>query len=221
MAAGPATILRPDDNGENRHKWQLLKSPATAVETAITAVKLCQAIQDVSFAQDTLEFLDVSRYRKIAVQFWAVASEDGTDVVNLYGWGSGGPGGRMAVMTLTHSTATSPAATTGFHVSEHAHESIRGAFDQTATYRTPDTFETETLYERNTVEGAAVDGSFHSVNRQTAAAGTTPILANFPTFMTIDFSMSRWRYFGVAATTLNSTSLGAIFRPVELWDDHR
>jgi len=218
MAAGPAIILRADHAGLRKFSYQLLKSQSIA-QTAITAAKLSQNIENVSFDEDTVEFLDVERYSLIRCQIWGVAADNDAPVINLYGWPSSGPGGRIGTVTLAYGAFLS-AAGVGFHAGANAHETIKRAFNPAIDYRGCDTYTMaiDTNYEQEVIRDTAVTPlfyqSFKSISAPALMAGTSPISADFPGYFVVDFTRSNYKYFGVLVTTLAGTTLGAIWTPL-------
>lgn len=222
MAAGPAKILAPDHLGMARYQYQLLKSQSIA-QTAITAAKLSQNLETVSFDEDTVEFLDVERYSAIRCQVWGVAADNDAPVINLYGWSASGPGGRIGTITLAYGAFVSAtAAGAGWHAGTNAHASIKRAFNSTIDYRGCDTYTIaiNTDYEQEVIRDTAATPLFYQSHKAMSApalmAGTSPIIADFPTYFIVDFSRSNYKYFGVLVTTLAGTTLGAIWTPLGL-----
>lgn len=213
-------ILRSDRSPTADYQWQLLKSPSGA-QTILTAAQLSQCLTDVNFTEATVEFLDVERYRSIRMQLWGVAADTNTATIQLYGWADSGPGSHLAQLTVANGPFTS-AATTGFHASAKAHPSIRAAFLPATAYRSCDTY-TIALnedYEQEVIRDSATPvfyQSFNTVRTPSIMAGTSPLHADFPSHVMVDFSHARWKYFGVIVTALTGTSEGAIFKPAELW----
>ena len=194
MAAGPATLLKYDMAPSAVASWQLLKS-RTVAQTAVTAAKLSQALRDVSFAQDTFEFMDVSSLGAIRIQVWGVASANDAPVLDLYGWSDSGPGMHVGKVTITYGNFTS-AATTGFHAVPEAHISIRDAFVAGTAYRGTDTYAATNDYE--------------------AAITAYTEEADFPASFDVSFLNNQYQWFGAAVTTLAGTNLGAIFKALSV-----
>lgn len=195
MAAGPATLLSVDMEPSVLQGWQLLKS-RTIAQTAVTAAKLCQNLKDVSFAEDTFDFVDVSSFGAIRFQVWGVADNNHTPVIDLYGWHDTGPGAHVGKVTLGYGNFTS-AATTGFHANVSTHKSIRDKFDSTVAYRSCDVYTETADYEA-------------------AVAVTATAETDFPGYVDVDFTNNQYKWFGVAVTTLAGTNLGAIFKPLSI-----
>jgi hypothetical protein len=217
MAAGPAKILYPDDLGMGPFQYQLLKSQSIA-QTAITAAKLSQNLEDVSFDEDTVEFLEVQRYSAIRCQVWGVAADTNAPVINLYGWPASGPGQRLAVMTLAYGPFVSEDAANaapGWHAGANAHLSIKKGFDRNIDYRGCDTYTMTTEFgAENIIEtGPLYYQAYRPVISPRLLTDAIPI-ADFPSYFTVDFSRSNYAYFGVLVTTLAGTTLGAIFQPL-------
>lgn len=222
MAAGPATILPQDGGLHILGAWQLLKSLSIA-QTAITAAKLSQNLRDVSFAESTVEFVDVSAFESIRVQVWGVASNNDAPVIDLYGWSDTGPGAHIGKVTLAYGNFTS-AASTGFHAQTQTSKSIREAFVAGTAYQGCDTYTITADYEQEIYQSVDTAGipitttfqNFRSINNAAATATVSPLEADFPIFFTVDFSRSRYKYFGVLVTTLAGTTLGAIYKPIKM-----
>lgn len=216
MAAGPAVFLPVDNQPTAVRHWQACKSLGIA-QTLVTAAKLSQAIRDVSFAEDNFEFIDVSSFDTIRLQVWGVAADNDAPVIDLYGWSDQGPGNHIAKVTLAYGNFTS-AASTGFHANAQAHESIRQRFAAATAYRGCDTYTVTADYEQEMISDSAVTPiiyqQYRSVVSPGTAAGASPVEADFPGYVTVDFRRSRYKFFCVACTTLAGTTLGAIFKPV-------
>ncbi|KKN35529.1 hypothetical protein LCGC14_0782630 [marine sediment metagenome] len=223
--AGPATILNPDTDVQAEKKWQLLKS-LSGVQTSVNSPRLGQNLNDVSFIQDTIEFLNVSRYEAIKIMILGAASDGHNPVLTLYGWDASGPGVFMGSVQATFGTHTS-AASTGFHASLETHKSIRAAFLPATEYRLCDThvvadyeLEMGISYEEDW-DGAGFIANYYtthkSISSSVAVTGAPPSNANGPIPIIVDFSRSRYEYFGILVPTLNSaTTVGAIWKPLSL-----
>ena len=221
-----ANILRSQFDGLQKRSCQLLKNPTGAQlgGAVVTAAQLSQSLQDVAFAGAVdVDFLDVERFRVIRVQLWGVADNDHTVTAHLYGWPAGGPGSHMASLAAAHGNFTS-AANTGFHASTKTHQSIRDAFDPTAALRGCDTVAPSSEYETeynfsggDATAGDARETRIRPVNTPSLSDGTATVHADFPNYLTIDFSYSAYKYFGVVVTALQGTSCGAIWLPVQIW----
>jgi len=214
------TFLNLDDTGLALDSWQLCKSLSIA-QTAPTATILSQNIRDAVFVETTFEFIDVSRFEAIRVQVWGVAADNDAPVIDLYGWSATGPGAHIGKVTLAYGAFTS-AATTGFHAAADTHKSIRNAFAAATAYRGCDTYTVTNDYEAELVTDTAATPihieQYKSLTapRTLAATSVSPVEANLPGFLTVNFARSAYKYFGIAVTTLAGTTLGAIFRPVKM-----
>ena len=215
MAAGPAKILPVDHGVEAIGGWQTCKTQSIA-QTALTAEQLSRALADISFVEDTVEFIEVERFNAIRCQVWGVASNNDAPVINCYGWGRSGPGHHIGTLTAAYGNFTSP-ATTGFHASSTAHDSIKRAFAKDAAYRSCDTYAVTADYEQETVSdsGAVVYQVGRSLIVPRTVSADSPIHADFPTYFDVDLSRSKWVFFGMLVTTLAGTTLGGIFRPTQ------
>lgn len=205
MAAGPGIVLNKTLI-DTTPCWQLLKTPSVN-QTAVTAAKLCQAFEDVSFAQDTFEVIDVSMIRTLALQVWGVASDNNTFTLELYAWPESGPGRHFQQVTGVLSGAVVSTASVGFHQAARTHRTIKAVFDPLTTYIGADTYVAVT-----TVECYAL--SFEGFNEVRIQADPE---TDFPAELLVDFDTIRPRYFGVAVTAQTGTSLGAIFKPLRRW----
>jgi hypothetical protein len=203
MATGPGIILNPRPDG--RPTWQLLKTP-TAAQTAVTAAKLTQSFKDVAFAEDNFEVIDVSMFAAIAAQVWGVAADTNTFTIELYGWAEGGPGDHIQQMAANIFGAFVSAANVGFHQSSSTHKSIRNAFAAATDYRGADTY----------LLTASKDFTVKKELVSPAVQIQTNLEADFPAGFLVDFSTTRFKYFGIAATATTGTSVGAIFKPLKL-----
>ena len=220
MAAGPVTKLRQSDATDRSETWQLLKSP-TIVQTAVTVAKLCQALEDVSFDEDTVEVVEVSAYELIRVEFWgAIAADATTPVVMLYGWHATGPGAHIGTVTLAHGPFTS-AALTGWHAHANVAQSIKNVFLPGTAYRGCDTVTVTTDYELEIIiDGAATPieyPSFRALQTPRTIADAIPH-TDFNTYLNVSFERSRYKWFGALVTTASVTAnatLGAIYRPLK------
>lgn len=214
MATGPAVILN-ESNPDLSAVWQLLRSP-TANLSAITAAKLSQAIKAVTFAEDNVEFIEVHKFRSIAIQCWGVAANTNTFTIELYTWAFNGPGHhlqQMANNTFGNFVSEDSAnAAPGFHSYGKAHASIRAAFAAGTDYRA--------------VGGATAASYLLTASKDFSVKylGVTPAVqiqtnaeADFPAEFIVDFRSSRPHYFGLLPTAQTGTSVGAIFKPLEYW----
>lgn len=201
MATGGGIVL--NTRIDSRPTWQLLKSP-TGVQTAVTAAKLTQSFKDVVFAQDNFEVVDVSNFEAIAVQVWGVAADGNTFTLELYGWQEGGPGHHIQQMATNIFGNFTSAASVGFHQSDSTHRSIKRAFTAATAYRGADTYLLTTHW--TVLKELLVP----------AVQIPTNIEANFPAGFLVDFSTTRFKYFGIASTVMVGTSVGAIFKPLAL-----
>jgi len=207
------TFLENHSAPSSQQAWQLLKSPSI-VQTALTAAQLSQNLRDVSFVESTVELLDVSSYDSIRMQVWGVAADNNAPVIDLYGWSHYGPGNYIGRVTLAYGNFASP-ANTGWHAGVETHAGIRKAFLPGTEYRGCDTY-TVTDYEQEAITDSA--GIFYQQHRSVVAPQTTlgvsPVLADFPGYLNVNFHRSQYKYFAVLVTTLVGTSLGAIFKPL-------
>lgn len=211
MATGRGIILTP----ERIPTWQLLKHP-TGAQTAVTAAKLSQAFRDVVFAEDNFEVVDVSAFQSIAVQVWGVAADTNTFTLELYGWSNGGPGRHIQQMAANIFSAfvsqDSADADPGWHTAKSTHPSIKEArgsplgipFAAGTDYRGVDTY----------LLTASKDFSVKYLGVTPSVQIQTNLEADFPAEFVVDFRNSRFDFFGIAATAMTGTSVGAIFKPL-------
>ena len=191
-------FLGVDQGRENLESWQLCKTLA-AEGTILTAAKLAQSLNDVSFAE-AVDLFPVSRYGKIRVQVWGDTAADGNTIfIDVYGWSKDGPGHYVAELTGTFGNFTS-AASTGFHT--NAHKSITNEFDAATAYRGCDTW------------AIASNGDHDGAISVVTAASQK---ANYPSYFTVDLTGGQYKYLsfhGVGGT--QSGSIAAIFKPLSL-----
>lgn len=214
MAA--VTFLENDSAPDAQAAWQLLKSRSIA-QTALTAAQLSQNLRDVNFAESTVEVIDVSSYDSIRIQVWGEAANNDAPVIDCYGWSHYGPGHWIGRVTLAYGNFTS-AANTGFHAQTATHRSIRNAYLAATAYRGCDTYTVTADYEQELISDSAGTPIFYQQHRTLiapqTAAGASPIVADFPSYLNVNFDRSKYKYFGVLVTTLAGTNLGAIFKPL-------
>lgn len=223
MAAGPITVRAVDYSEQALMAWQTLKAPITTAETALTAAKLGQNMRDVSADEDTVEVIPVELYKMIQVMVLANGSANQSPVLNLYGWSETGPGHHIGTLTTDLGAGSSPAST-GFHAQSETHKSIRDAFAAATAWLIPDQYVVTADYEQQRFVDTAASPIHIQYFRALAVPGTSATggtigtsttEADFPMAFNVDFSMSRYKYFGLLPTSLDSaTSVGAVFKPI-------
>lgn len=217
-----ATILNPDVSVEAQKKWQLLKSPTTT-QTLITTNSLAKNLLGLNWAESTVEFLNVAPYGAIRFQCMGVASNNNAPVIHLYGWHATGPASHIGVVTLAFGNFSS-VATTGLHALAETHKSIRDAFLPETAYRMCDTYTITNDYEQEMIVGIGGDvptAKYEVVHKALSSpvtsTNTVPPEADVPSYVNVDFSRSRYEYFGVLVSALNSaTTVGAIYVPLSI-----
>lgn len=223
MAAGPVTIRTIEEGAIALQQWQCLKAPIGTAETALTAAKLLDDMRAMSAAESTVEVIPVGLFDMIQVMVMAVGADGQSPVLDLYGWPESGPGHHIGTLTLDLSTAA-VTASTGFHTNARTHKSIRDNFAAASTWLIPDQYVVTADYEQERfVDSASVHTQYFralSVPGTSAIGGTigTSVTeANFPQVFNVDFSQSKYSFFGVLPTALDSaTSVGAIFRAIRM-----
>ena len=207
MAAGPARIIERDDRPSMRFSWQALKAPTGAL-TAATAAQLTTNLRDVSFAEDTVDFADVSGIQSLAVQIFGVSANNGTGTLEIYGWNDTGPGHHIAQVTLVFGNFTS-AATTGFHAASATASNIRRLFAPATAYQGCDTFAIGAQY------GTLIEATTAWNYVQIQAVAET----DFPAEFVVNMHNGRFKYLGVLDTVLSGTSIGAIYKPLSYFGE--
>jgi hypothetical protein len=214
------TILKPRDQLDKSETWQLLKAPSI-IQTALVVAQMTTAFDDVLFEETTVEFVDVSRFESIRVEFWsALGADDETAIVMLYGWHDTGPGHHIGTLGLTLGALTT-AATTGWHANARVEQRVKDAFLPGTAYRGVDTITVTIDYELE----LAVDGAATPIEYQNFRALVSPRLiteaiphANFNTYLIVDFSRSRYKWLTAVATAVPATAsstVGAVYRPIK------
>lgn len=214
MAAGPRIILPSPGAPSDANDWMLFKTP-NVTQTVVSADRLTTRFQDVSFAENTVEFIDSSIYSKIRVVVMGVASNNGTCNLQLYGWQKNGPGQHIATIAATFGNFTS-AATTGFHAAVNVFQPLAAAFLPGTAYQICDTFSVTNDYEKLVfVDSAAVTiPHFKAIE----VPGTQE--TDFPSYFIVDMTNAQYQYLGMTADTFTSvTTVGAIYRPLGLKQD--
>ncbi|KKK54576.1 hypothetical protein LCGC14_3083310, partial [marine sediment metagenome] len=144
-----------------------------------------------------------------------------TLTLQLYGWSASGPGSHMGTISLIAGNFTS-AASTGFHASASTHKSIRDELLPATAYRFCDTYTITADYEREMITGvsgstpAADYHEFHkSLSSPVTSTNTVPPVADFPSYVNVDLSRSRYEYFGIHGSAASGfVNHGAIWIPL-------
>ena len=223
MAAGPIKRLTIDSTPLALRGWQLLKSPITTAETALTATKLLDDMRLVQAAQDTFEAIPVQDLDVIQVMVLANGTADQSPVLDLYGWPETGPGRHIGTLTTDISTAAMTVASTSFLASSRTHFSITNAFSSAIAWKVCDQY----VVTLDTEQERITDGTLHTqvfralnvpgVSAIGGTIGTSSTEANFPQVFNVDFTHSDYSWFCLAPSALDSaTSVGAIFRQVRM-----
>lgn len=182
-------------------QWQLLLAPLSTAQTILTVAQVVQNMDANASFTEAIEVLDVHSLAAIEIAAWsAVAANDTTAVVELYGWPKQGPGRHLGTLGLTCGNFTS-AASTGWHtIAGNAHASVRGSFLNATAYRGYDTY----------TETADIFGNI-------VALGTPE--ANFPCHATLSFLNDGLDFISAVPTTIPATAsstFGMVWRTVAL-----
>ena len=228
MATGPARFIETDSRPSRDIHWHLLKTPTTA-QTAVSELLIVKKLRQGVFAEDNLDFVDVSWCKAIRIQCWGVGSNNHAPVLDLYGWHENGPGQHIAKVTCTMGNFVSlgnddndPNNDPGWHADTNLHPAIKNAFDRATDYRGCDTYAVTADYEQDQITDTAATPLEYQVHKSIwvpglVSAGGTPAEADMPSFFVLDLTRSRYKYVCAAVTNLGSaTSAGAIFKPAVL-----
>ena len=225
MAAGTTTIREVDSSGIGARKWQCLKAPITAAETALTATQLMDDMYGMVPADDNnIQIVPVVAFSSIQCMMLAAGTADQSPVLELYGWPESGPGHHIGTLTTDISTGAMTVSARSFLASTRTHKTITDAFAAATAWKVADQYVVTADYEQERFLDTAATPihfqAFRALNVPGTSAiggtiGTATTEANFPQVFNVDFSQSNYSYFAVVPTSLDSaTSVGLIFRAI-------